>query len=949
MPITPQEFVHKWRGVALKERSAAQEHFLDLCHLIGHATPAADDPTGARFTFEAGADKQQGGSGWADVWKRGFFAWEYKGKHADLGKAYQQLLQYRESLLNPPLLVVCDIERIVVHTNFTNTVKQTVEIGLDDLLTPAGMAHLRALFADPEQFKSSQTSEQVTEQAAQEFARLAVLLREQADDPHAIAHFLIRLLFCLFAEDIDLLPKNLFGNLVERTRAQPHAFTAQLRQLFAAMASGGWFGADEIRHFNGGLYDNADVLPLDRTGLDTLARIARLDWSSIEPSILGTLFERSLDPSKRAQLGAHYTSREDILLIVEPVLMAPLRRRWAAVRQEVEDEAARRDAAIAEIQARTDRTATAKAGQIERARSQHDARIQSAIQTFLDELAHLRVLDPACGSGNFLYVSLRLLLDLQKEVIVLAGAVGMGLLFPTVSPQQLYGIEVNPYAHELAQSTIWIGYIQWLHENGYGIPAEPILKSLDTIRNVDAILAYTADGQPVEPEWPAAEVIVGNPPFLGGKRMREAFGEDYISSLFDLYRGRVDSRSDLVCYWFARAHEIIQNVQGVRAGLLATQNIRSGTNRGVLENIVDTGQIFMAWSDREWVLDGANVRVSMVGFSGKDDQTSYLDGKPVSRINSDLTSTVDVTNALPLEENSDICLRTDEKGGPFEISAEQAEQMLSASINVNGRPNSDVIIPWISGVDIVRRPRNLWIIDFGTDLSYEEASQYELPFRYLEENVKPLRQSNRIQRLRELWWIHRGPGHSMREERSRLERYLVTLRVAKHPIFVFTDQKYLPDVRLIFFARDDYYFLGVLQSLLHTTWALRTGTLHGDGSEGGRPTYITTTCFETFPFPWPPGAEPTDDPRVQAIAQAAAALVEKRDAWLNPPGLDANALKKRTLTNLYNQRPTWLDLLHKRLDAAVAAAYAWPADLADEEILERLLALNLERAGGMGL
>ena len=198
MPITPQEFVHKWRGVTLKERSAAQEHFLDLCHLIGHPTPAEDDPTGQRFTFEAGADKQRGGQGWADVWKRGCFAWEYKGKHADLGKAYQQLLQYRESLLNPPLLVVSDIERIVVHTNFTNTVKQTVEIGLDDLLTPAGMDHLRAVFTEPERFKSSQTSEQVTEQAAQEFARLASLLREQDDDPQRIAHFLIRLLFCLF-------------------------------------------------------------------------------------------------------------------------------------------------------------------------------------------------------------------------------------------------------------------------------------------------------------------------------------------------------------------------------------------------------------------------------------------------------------------------------------------------------------------------------------------------------------------------------------------------------------------------------------------------------------------------------------------------------------------------------------------------------------------------------
>jgi hypothetical protein len=203
--LSPQEFVAKWRHATLKERSAAQEHFIDLCHLVGHPTPAEDDATGERFTFEAGA-----GQGWADVWKRGFFAWEYKGKDADLDKAYRQLLQYREALLNPPLLVVCDIEQIAIHTNFTNTVKQIYRLSLDDLLKPEGLARLRAVFFDPDSFRVPQTTEQVTEAAAREFARLADLLRKWGEDPPRIAHFLIRLLFCLFAEDIGLLPRDLF-------------------------------------------------------------------------------------------------------------------------------------------------------------------------------------------------------------------------------------------------------------------------------------------------------------------------------------------------------------------------------------------------------------------------------------------------------------------------------------------------------------------------------------------------------------------------------------------------------------------------------------------------------------------------------------------------------------------------------------------------------------------
>lgn len=437
--LTPQEFVSKWQYASAKERSAAQEHFIDLCRLIDHPTPMEADPAGETFTFEAGAAKHGGGQGWADVWKKGCFAWEYKGQHANLDRAYDQLLQYREALQNPPLLIVSDMASIVIHTNFTDTVKHVITLTLDDLLEPAKLNVLRQAFTNPNALRVKQTPEQVTQQAAAEFARLAEDLRKYRDAPSSdvIAHFLIRLLFCLFAEDVGLLPAHLFSTLIERTKGKSTAFRQQLQQLFAAMRGGGWFGVDEIHYFDGHLFDDDSALELDGTAMRTLARISHLDWSSIEPSVFGTLFERSLDPDKRSQLGAHYTSKEDILLIVEPVLMAPLRRRWVEVQEQAEALAQRRDAA-----------------ETPRTRANRQQEILDLLRGFSRELAGVRVLDAACGSGNFLYIALRLLLDLEKEVITLAGKLGCPLFFPNVSPEQLHGIEINPYAYELAQVTI---------------------------------------------------------------------------------------------------------------------------------------------------------------------------------------------------------------------------------------------------------------------------------------------------------------------------------------------------------------------------------------------------------------------------------------------------------------------------------------------------------------
>ncbi len=925
--FTSQDFVAKWRHTDLSEKAAAQEHFLDLCRLIGHPTPAEDDPTGEHFAFEAGANKQGGGQGWADVWKKGFFAWEYKGKHKNLDKAYDQLLLYRESLQNPPLLVVSDIERIVIHTNFTNTVKQVATLALDDLLTPQGLTKLRAVFYDPQQFRSPETSASVTEKVAAEFAQLADRLRQYGYPGPQVAHFLIRLLFCLFAEDVELLPNDLFTRLVHHARLQPKVFSQQLRQLFAAMATGGWFGIDAILHFNGGLFNDDVVLELDTDGMAILDRVTRYDWAAIEPSIFGTLFTRSLDPQKRSQLGAQYTSREDILLIVEPVLMAPLRRRWAAVEEQARELAARRDAV--------------KGAEY----TKFHNRLQKLLVDFAAELALVRILDPACGSGNFLYVALILLLDLWKEVFNLMlelGLTGISPILDAPSPVQVYGIEIDTYAHDLAQTTIWIGYIQWFRNNGFGVPGEPILKPIDSIHQMDAILMYDDAGTPIEPAWPPAEVIIGNPPFLGDKKMRGDLGDKYVDDLRTLYAKRIPGQSDLVCYWFEKARAMIEAGQVRRAGLLATQGIRGGANRKVLERIKQTGDIFWAQSDRDWILDGATVHVSLVGFDNGLETEKQMDGCAVKVINPDLTSSTDLTKAVCLHENIGLAFVGTQKGGSFEISHDLAREMLAETGNPNGRPNSDVIRPWINGLDITRRPRGMWIVDFGVDTPAEVASQYEMPFEHVVKNVRQPRELTRSEeRTAAQWWLHQRPRPEMREALAGLERYAATTRVSKHRLWIWVAVEVLADSAVVVVARDDDYFFGVLHSRIHDLWARGTGTQLREVESGFR--YSKTMTFETFSFPWPPGKEPSDDPRVQAIAQAARELVEKRDVWLNPPGASDTELKKRTLTNLYNQRPTWLDLAHHKLDEAVFAAYGWSPDLTDDDILAQLLALNLRR------
>jgi type II restriction/modification system DNA methylase subunit YeeA len=1115
MPLSVEEFVNRWKINALSERSGSQSHFIDLCIMLGQPHPAAADAIGERYTFEKPVSKVYGGKGFADVWLRDHFAWEYKGKHKDLKAAYKQLNDYREDLFSPPLLVVCDFEHFEIHTNFGKEKPRVYAFTLDDLklnqvtatcpLPPLEV--LRALFGDTDRLRPDRTDAFVTQEAAKLFAKLAERLeiekRAHTDSPQAtkeqIAHFLIRLLFCLFADSVDLLPDRVFRRLVEIDRFYPRRFLLKLPNLFAAMSlPDGIFGEHTIRYFNGGLFrpEDISVIQLDKQDMAVLYDVAHnYDWSHVAPAIFGTLFERSLNEARRSLIGAHYTSEEDILLLIEPVVMRPLQQRWAHVRDSIlvslglpttpillsSRSAAEGSASLAPQPSQKGVIPTG-ASQSHRDAERRDPRIsplplpvspkskraanslltsnpeaERLLAAWFDELAAVRILDPACGSGNFLYVALRRLLDLWKESrdFAIHHNIQLAMQYAIekmVSPSQLFGIETEFYAHELASIVVWIGFLQWKHEHGISEDREPILQKLDNIEHADAILRYAADnkspehpdGQPYEPTWPAADFIIGNPPFLGGKLLRRELGDKYVDDLFNLYKGRVKAESDLVVYWFEKARGILEaedplNMQQARVGLLATQGIRGGANRNVLERILRIGNIFWAWSDRKWTLEGAAVHVSMIGFErgaipgmmhpllrereeeemyrrmhpGRDplmraaidamdqrrqdpmiraaienmeqrrqdpltraaiesresmhrfeeehrlpgvltqlhaeaERALLLDGKPVLSINPDLTTGSNTASAQRLKENEGLSFQGPTKIGKFEIANSLAMQMMSLPLNPNGRPNTDVIKPWVNARDIMSRPRGMYIIDFGESMSDKDAALYQMPFEHIKAEVYPVRSRNKRERRAVRWWLHGETNPVMRKALAPLSRYIVTPRVSKFRVFVWQSGDTFPDSAICLVARQDDYFFGVLHSCIHELWARAQGTQLREVESGFR--YTPNSTFDTFPFPWPPGTEPSEseDSRVKAIADAARSLVSLRDAWLNPPNASEDDLKDRTLTKLYNLRTAgkmaWLDNAHRALDQAVFAAYGWPSSLTTQQILANLLALNHQRA-----
>ena len=898
--MSPTAFVAKWLGSNFGEKQASQEMFLDICGILGHPTPG-DYGDKDVFTFEKPVP-----GGVPDAYLEGRFGWEFKGGDADLDGAMNQLLRYQVHLKTPPLLVVSSFNTIRIRTNFPGMETVLYEVPVAELARQANLAKLRHAFYDPDQLRPGRTVDQVTRETADLFQAIVEDMEQHTDDSEKLARYLNQIVFCLYAEDAGLLPGNPFSEIVRGHNHNPELFDLAVHNLFGHMATGGLFGAVKIARFNGDLFSNTDTVELSGTALLRLEEATRKNWRNIEPSIFGTLFERALDASKRAHLGAHYTSAEDIMLVVEPVVMVPLRREWESVQQEI--------------------------GNL--LNDGHDDAARVRLGGFQQRLFEVEVLDPACGSGNFLYLALRSLLDLERKVIDFAAMNGWTGLTPTVKPDQMRGLEVNPYATELARTALWIGYIQWHQNNGFPYDHNPILTPLVSIQRADSVLACDGAGHPQEPEWPPAEFIIGNPPFLGGKLLRANLGDEYVDALFSVYHGRVSAEADLVCYWFEKARDMLDRECTKRVGLLATQGIRGGANRNVLRRIKESGDIFLAWSDQPWVLEGAAVHTSIVGFDDGSETVRELDGETVGSINANLMTGPDITEARRLKENRGAAFQGPVKVGSFDIPGSLAQEML-ASPNPDSRDNRDVLSPWLNGRDVTERSRGKWIIDFQ-DMPLEQAALYEAPFEYVKKHVLPLREGNRDRQRRTNWWRLGRSGEDLRDAVRPLTRFIVTPRVSKHRVFVWVIPETLPDSAVVAIARDDDYAFGVLHSRFHEVWARAMGTQLREVESGFR--YTPTTCFETFPFP-----EPTEEQR-EAVAGAARKLDELRQGWLNPTGVTAADLKKRTLTNLYNNPPTWLQNLHEQLDHAIAAAYGWPHDLSGPEMLEQLLMLNQQRA-----
>lgn len=1004
--MTPREFITKWSESTLGERQAAQSHFIDLCRLLGVNSPAEADTSGETYAFEKGAQKTTGRSGYADVWKQNAFAWEYKGPGRDLDAAYAQLQQYAPALGNPPLLVVSDTRRIVVRTNWTNTVSEVHAWELADIAIPETLQKLRWLFVEPERFRPTVTREAVTQEVAGSFAGLADELRRAGHEPLIVAHFVNQMVFCMFAEDANLLKDRMFTRVLETSLSGAESFEELASDLFSKMHAGGRMGLEKVPHFNGGLFKEkeAKALPLSDDQVRQCLTAARLDWSQIDPSILGTLFVRGLDPSKREELGAEYTSRETIMTIVRPVLTEPVLAEWTDIRAEIEaliDPAAK--ALSAELEAasqypelaeeiREVRSSLTGGPQLvlfnelpklrkhrqldqvrrrlrtaDRAYGQALEQGEGRYKAFLERLRAMRVLDPACGSGNFLYLALDELKTLEWRIMVEGEALGFERAFPSIGPEAVLGIELNPYAAELARVSVWIGEIQWMLRNGFDLNRAPVLKPLDTIENKNALIDDNGNAA----VWPDADVIIGNPPYMGAKLMNRRLGREMTAQIRALYRGRLPGFTDLVCFWFENARTMIAEGRAGRAGLVATNSIRKNTNLNVMHRILNETRIFAAWPEQRWDIDGAAVDVSLICFGDHPDPGAYLDGEPVTEIHADLTAGMNLTLARALPENAGVAMLGIQKSGPFDVAGSLAREWMAQPANPNGRTNASVLKPYWNGDDVTARPRDMWFIDLPLNLREAEAAQFAAPFHHIASTpdedghmVKERREALG-DRAHDRWWEPHWPRPEMRQKIEQLSRYIVTPETAQYRVFSWLSYPTLPDKNLIVIARDDDLMFGLLQSRFHELWSLRKGSDLQD-----RPRYTHTSTFATFPFP--DGMTPDIEvetaqaaPSANAISEAARELNRLRMGWLWPEGtwveesevasglpsrrvpIDQAAhelLRRRTMTLLYNDRPEWLQIAHDGLDAAVAVAYGVSADISDDDILQLLLTKNLERS-----
>ena len=918
-------------------------------------------------------------------------------------KRYLENLPPEEGI--PPFLIVVDIGySFELFADFTKTGRHYTQFPdtrkfrfqISDLADPDIRDRLRKVWTNPWELDPSRVSARVTRDIADKLARLAQSLEVDLA-PKTVADFLMRCLFTMFAEDVGLLKERSFTELLQEYKPNPPVLRQMLTSLWQDMNSGASFSPvikDSVPQFNGALFANAQALALSAEQIELLILAAKADWREVEPAIFGTLLERALDKGERHKLGAHYTPRAYVERLVLPTIMEPLRAEWDDVK-------------IAAVTA-------ANGGDM--------AAATKAVKDFHHHLCSLTVLDPACGSGNFLYVTLEHMKRLEGEVVdLLVTELGekqdaLDLSSHTVDPHQFLGIEKNERAVPIAEMVLWIGHLQWYARSRPNFTAwpKPVLRQYGNIRAGDAMLAWR-DIQPVKDdngkplsrwdglskkrdpitgtmipdetqrvpmekytgpkaaEWPQADYIIGNPPFIGGKDLRQELGDGYAEALWAVYGKRVPNSADFVMYWWHKAADKVRTAKTKRFGFITTNSLPQTFNRRVVElHMNGRHPIGLAFAipDHPWVKalneneeeavrDAAQVRVAMsVGIRGavegklltvtaerpgKDDSAEVVLEDQFGHINADLTIGADVTKAQPLRANEKMSSPGVKlHGAGFIVTPHEAK-----SLGLGRVPGLDKhILAYRNGKDLTARPRNVMVIDlFGLEET-EVRRRFPEVYQRVLERVKPERDHNNEDYRRLNWWLFGRKNTELRKALTGLPRYIATAVTAKHRMFLFLDASIRPDDALLNIGTNDAYHLGILSSHLHVVWALAAG-----GTLEDRPRYNKTRCFDTFPFP---DASPVQQARIRALAEDLDALRKRQQ----------EAHSDLTLTGMYNvlvklrgNQPlsdddravndkglvSTLRRLHDDLDAAVADAYGWPADLPDQDILLRLAALNKQR------
>lgn len=1017
MPLTIDSFIARWSKSAAAERANKDQFILELCDVLDvpRPDPTTGDPEQDLYVFEHDAQiLHEGGKitvGKIDLYKEGSLIVEAKQGSQEKSKkrgtarrdtpawyiemrdAFGQALGYARTLRRPPpFIIAADIgycfdlyacfDGSTHYTSFPEP--HSSRIHLKDLATHRDL--LRAIFLEPHSLDPALRAAKVTREVAEHLAELAQWLESKKHPPELVAKFLMRCLFTMFAEDVGLLPDHLFTNAIEKYWIpNPRGFISGVQSLWKAMNEGGDFLVGKLLHFNGGLFKEPIALPLDKEGLKLLHEAAKCNWADVEPAIFGTLLERALDPRERHALGAHYTPRAYVERLVRPTLEEPLRADWDVVQAEVRQLVA--------------------VGKEEAARK--------AVRAFQQKLCTLRVLDPACGSGNFLYVSLDLFKRLEGEVLGMLAGLGetqklLHMETVRVSPAQFSGIEIKPWAKEIAELVLWLGYLQW-HFKTYGksLPVpEPVLQDYRNIECRDAVLVYDSDEMvlddkarpimrwdgitykknqatgatvpdesaqvplyryvnPSMAEWPRADFIIGNPPFLGTKRMRAALGDGYVDALRSTYKEEIEDNADYVMFWWDKAAALCEQGRLRRFGFITTNSLAQTFNRRVVQKHLNRGlRLIWAIPDHPWTDSetGADVRIAMtcgtmeasearltiVTHEGPQSQPDggvdlMLQTESGALIRADLRIGADVATAKTLKSNLGISgMGVALHGAGFILKPEEA-------MRLGYKPGCTTIRPYLGGRDLLQSRRERYLIDFSFMDEKSAAAANPRAFQHLIDNVLPERKLNRRPSIRNYWWRFGWERPLVRKAISGLSRYIATTETAKNRVFQFIDGSILPDHMIVVIASDDPYLLGVLSSHIHVCWALSAGGRLGVGND---PRYNKSRCLEPYPFPI---ANSPHAPRIRELGNALDNH-RKRQQEAHPT---------LTLTGMYNVLEklrcgeplttaekvihdnglvSILKKLHDDLDAAVFDAYGWPRNLNDEQILEKLVKLNAERS-----